>query len=177
MRTRATLKAMSWVLEDFPFAQFWITYLWIVMWQRQHFTERRCPWLPTSSCESCSFTCMDRNPCGPSCPGWPLWVTFYHLKRGDNDSFPSLLTHGIEIITEIMCGEALGKLECALQKLLCMKLLSPAPDLFIRTEHTRERGKKRKCKSKEQKRCVSISYRPPVDDHHQRQRGVEAALL
>lgn len=59
-----------------------------------------------------------------------------------------------------------------------MKLLSPAPDLFIRTEHTREGGKKkRKCKSREQKRCVSISYRPPVDDHHQRQGGVEAALL
>ena len=73
-----------------------------------------------------------------------------------------------------MCGEALGKLECASQ-ILCTKLLSPAPHLFIKIEHTRE--KKKKVEKQREEGHVSVSYRPPVDDHHQRQRGVEATLL
>lgn len=88
----------------------------------------------------CSFTCMDCSPYGPSGAVWPLWITFYYLKHRDNYTFPSLFTHGIEIINEITCGEALGKLECALQ-ILCMKLLSLAPYLFIKIEHTKERKK------------------------------------
>lgn len=104
---------------------------------------------------------------------WPLWATFYYMKCGDNYTSPALLTHEIEIINEIMCGEALGKLECTLQ-ILCMELLSPAPYLFIKIEHTREGKKKVKA---ERKKHVSTSYQPPVDYHHQRQRGVEATLL
>lgn len=95
------------------------------------------------------------------------------MKCGDNYTSPALLTHEIEIINEIMCGEALGKLECTLQ-ILCMELLSPAPYLFIKIEHTREGKKKVKA---ERKKHVSTSYQPPVDYHHQRQRGVEATLL
>lgn len=86
---------------------------------------------------------------GPLCAVWPFWATFYYLKCGDNYTFSALLTHEIEIINKIMCGEALGKLECTL-KVLCMRLLSPAPYLFITIEHTRE-GKKRKCESREEK--------------------------
>lgn len=87
---------------------------------------------------------------GCLCAVWPLWATFYYMKCGDNYTSPALLTHEIEIINEIMCGEALGKLECTLQ-ILCMELLSPAPYLFIKIEHTRE-GKK-KSKSREEKAC------------------------
>lgn len=73
---------------------------------------------------------------------------FYYLKRGDNNAFPVLLTHGIELISEILCGKELAKLKCALQ-ILCMQLLSLAPYLFIKIEHTRD--KKRKCKNPEKK--------------------------
>ena len=82
------------------------------------------------------------TPYGPLCAVPPLWATFYYLKCEDNYTFPALLTHEIEIINEIICGEALGKLECTLQ--ICMKLLSPAPYLFIKIEHIREGQKKKK---------------------------------
>lgn len=84
---------------------------------------------------------------GHLCAVWPLWATFYYMKCGDNYTSPALLTHEIEIINEIMRGEALGKLECALQ-ILCMELLSPAPYLFIKIEHTIEGGKKSKSREK-----------------------------
>lgn len=56
-----------------------------------------------------------------------------------------------------------------------MKLASVALYLFSKTEHTRE--KKKKMQKQRGKRRVSTAYRPPVDYHHQRQRGVEATLL
>lgn len=160
--TLSVEQEMSWVLEELHwpklFIQFWITCFWTMCEMEINFcfiwttanlqlnltlTETTFHWETMSSgflpplvkhADSPAWTAISY---GHLCAVWPLWATFYYLKCGDNYTFPDLLTHGIEIINEIMCGEALGKLECALP-ILCKKLLSPAPYLFIKIEHTRE---------------------------------------
>lgn len=81
-----------------------------------------------------------------------LWAVFYYLKCGDNSIFPILLIHGIEIINEMLCGEALGKLECALHFILCMKFLSLVSYLFIKIGHMREK-KTANVKAERKKAC------------------------